>query len=401
MRHQDQVAEARKLLSYYFDTRTTAMADSIYRNPVSDYTCPRQAALEREAFFRRGPINIGLGCLLPKAGDWMTHDSTGVPILLAPQPDSSLSASLNVCRHRGARVAEGSGSGAGSFSCPYHGWTYGLDGTLLARPDERSFSALERTACGLRTLPVIEKYGMIWVCPTPGPALDVDDLLGGLAADFAAYGFDTFHHYETRALQRRINWKLAVDTFLESYHVGVLHYDTIGPLYYANRSTFDGFDVNLRWVIPRRTIGELRGLPEDRWDLIGQTVIVYLLFPNTVLVMVQDHLETWHIFPAGNGADETRMYVSLYTPEPALTDSAKRHWDNNFDLLMATVENQDFPVSEGIQRGFYSGAQDDIVFGRNEPALHHFHRMVKSALVQCPGPSQSESKFGVLPSTNS
>ena len=75
MRHQDQVAQARKLFSY-LDTRTTAMAESVYRNPVSDYTCPRQAALEREMLFPRGPIKIGLGCLLPNPGDWMTHDYT-------------------------------------------------------------------------------------------------------------------------------------------------------------------------------------------------------------------------------------------------------------------------------------------------------------------------------------
>ena len=86
MRQQDQIAEARKLLSYR-DTRTTAMADSVYRNPVSDYTCPRQAVLEREVLFRRGPINIGLGWLLPNPGDSMTHDYTGVPILLTRQPD--------------------------------------------------------------------------------------------------------------------------------------------------------------------------------------------------------------------------------------------------------------------------------------------------------------------------
>jgi hypothetical protein len=96
MRQQDPVAEAGKLLSY-LDTRTTAMADSIYRNPVSDYTCRRRAALEREVFFRRGAINIGLGCLLPNPGDWMTHDYTGVPILLLRRPDGLLSASLNVC----------------------------------------------------------------------------------------------------------------------------------------------------------------------------------------------------------------------------------------------------------------------------------------------------------------
>jgi phenylpropionate dioxygenase-like ring-hydroxylating dioxygenase large terminal subunit len=379
MRYQDQVAEARKLLSY-LDARTTAMTEGVYRNPVTDYTCPQQAALERAAFFRYGPINIGLGCLLPNPGDYMTHDYTGVPILLVRRPDGSLGACLNVCRHRGARVAEGYGAGATSFCCPYHGWSYGLDGSLVARPDERSFTELDRASCSLRALQAVERYGMVWVCPTPQVTFEMDELLADLPPDLAACGFDAYHHYETRVLQRRINWKLAVDTFLESYHIGVLHRETISPLFYANRSTFDAFGRNLRWVLPRRTIGELRATPEDQWDLIAHTAIVYLLFPNTVLVMAQDHLESWHMFPAGNGVDETLMYISFYTPEPALSDSARRHWNNNFDLIMATVEKQDFPISEGIQRGFYSGAQDEIVFGRNEPALQHCHRAIKAAL---------------------
>lgn len=258
--------------------------------------------------------------------------------------------------------------------------TYGLDGVLTARPDEPSFAALDRGRHGLRPLPLVEKYGMVWVCPTPDADFEADAVLGGVAADFAAYGFAGYHHYETRVLQRRINWKLAIDTFLESYHVGVLHHDTISPLFHSNRGTFDAFGRNLRWAIARRTIDELRGLPEAEWDLISHTAIIYVLFPNTVLIMQRDHIETWHMFPAGNGIDETLMYVSLYTPEPAATDSARRHWNNNFDLLMATVEHQDFPVSEGIQRGFGSGAQDAIVFGRNEPALQHYHRSVTEAL---------------------
>jgi phenylpropionate dioxygenase-like ring-hydroxylating dioxygenase large terminal subunit len=113
--------------------------------------------------FRRGPINIGLGCLLPNPGDWMTHDYTGVPVLLGRQAEGSLGAFVNVCRHRGARVAEGCGSGAGSFSCHYHGWTYGLDGKLVARPDERSVATFDRSTCGLRALPVAEKYGTVWL----------------------------------------------------------------------------------------------------------------------------------------------------------------------------------------------------------------------------------------------
>jgi phenylpropionate dioxygenase-like ring-hydroxylating dioxygenase large terminal subunit len=139
----------------------------------------------------------------------------------------------------------------------------------VACPDERSFTAVDKVTHGLRTLPVVEKYGIVRVCPTPAANLDIDGLLAELANEFAGYGFDSYHQYETRVLHRRINWKLAVDTFLESYHIGVLHRETISPLFYANRSTFNGFGRNLRWTLPRRTIGELRALPEQQWDLIA------------------------------------------------------------------------------------------------------------------------------------
>ena len=378
MNRPEQFAEARKLLAY-LDHRTTALADGIYRNPVSDYTCPEQAERERELFFRNGPINIGLSGLLPRAGDWMTHDYAGVPILILRRADGSLGAFFNVCRHRGARIVEGCGNGAKSLSCPYHGWTYGLDGSLVARPDDPSFTAAERATHGLRALPVSEKYGMIWVGARPGMRLDIDGPLDGVAADLAAYELDRYHHYETRVLRREMNWKLAVDTFCETYHLSYLHPDTVSPLFHSNRATFDAFGRNHRLIAARRTIDELRGQPEDSWNVFDHTAMIYVLFPNTIFLFQRDHVETWHMFP-GDRVDSCAMYVSLYIPEPVASDSAKQHWDNNFNLLMATVEYQDFPTCEGMQRGFSSGAQDSIVFGRNEPALQHFHRGVRAAL---------------------
>jgi phenylpropionate dioxygenase-like ring-hydroxylating dioxygenase large terminal subunit len=380
MRRQDQIAEARKLLAH-IDNRTTALADGIYRHPVTDYTCPGQAARERALLFEDGPLNIGLSALLLRAGDWMTHDYAGLPLLLARRDDGSLAAFLNVCRHRGARIAEGCGDRARSFSCPYHGWTYGLDGSLISRPEEVSFPTVDRTAHGLRELPAVEKYGMIWVGTRPGIALDIDRELAGLGDDLASYNLESYHHYETRTLRREMNWKLAVDTFCETYHLSYLHHDTISPLFYNNRATFDAFGRNHRLVAARRTIDELRGRPEAEWDVYADTAIVYVLFPNTVFIFQRDHVESWHIFP-GDRPDRCSMYVSLYIPEPVASDSAKRHWDNNFNLLMATVELQDFPTCEGMQRGFLSGAQDSIVFGRNEPALQHFHRSVTTALAE-------------------
>ncbi|HUH83709.1 MAG TPA: SRPBCC family protein [Stellaceae bacterium] len=379
MLHQDQVEQARKLLAH-LEGRSTALADGIYRNPVSDYTCPQQAAREREVFFRLSPICIGLSCLLPQPRDFLTHDYTGVPILLIRQAEGRLRAFLNVCRHRGARLANGRGSDARDFSCPYHGWCYGLDGALLSRPDEGSFAEIDKAARALRELPLVEKYGVIWVSPTPDARFDIDTRLSGLECDLEAYRLASYHHYETRVLQRRINWKVAVDTFLELYHLNVLHPRTVGPILYTNLATFDAFGRNLRMIGARRSIGELRQTPERDWDLIRHSAVVYVLFPNTVFIMQGDHVESWHMFPAGNGVDETLMYASLYTPEPALTDSARRHWDRNMDLLMATVEKEDFPLSEGMQRGFYSGAQQEVIFGRNEPSLQHFHKSVTAAL---------------------
>ncbi len=382
MRRHDQIAEARKLLAH-LDQRTTALAEGVYRNPVTEYFCPDQAALERDLLFRQGAINIGLSCLLPNSGDWMTHDYAGTPILLVRRADGTLGAFLNVCRHRGARVANGCGGAAKSLSCPYHGWTYGLDGALMARPDELSFAAAERATHGLRALPAVEKYGMIWVGLRPETRIDLDAMLAGLGDDLAAYRLDSYHHYETRVLRRKMNWKLAVDTFGETYHLQHLHPDTVSPLFHSNRCTFDAFGPNHRMLAARRSFEELRGVPEDQWDVFDHTVVICVLFPNTVFTFQRDHVETWHMFP-GDTPEETVMYVSLYIPEPIDNPKAKQHWDNNFNLLMATVEMEDFPTCEGMQRGFHSGAQDAITFGRNEPALQHFHKSIRAALAGAP-----------------
>ena len=266
------------------------------------------------------------------------------------------------------------------FLCPYHAWSYATDGRLIARPDERSFADVDAANCSLRELPVTEKYGMIYVSPTPGVGIDVDALLSGAQCDMAAYKLDTYHHYETRVLQRKINWKMVVDTFLETYHLQFLHRKTVDPILFSNTATFDAFGPNLRMIAARRTIGELRKLAEPAWNLIPYTVIIYVLFPNTVFIMQGDHVETWHVFPAGDSTDEFVMYISLYTPEKAETESARRHWDRNMKLLLDTVEKEDFPLVRGHSARLLFGRAGRNPFGRNEPALQHFHRSVKTAL---------------------
>lgn len=378
MLQAEQIALGHRLFEY-IDTRATAMADGVYHQPVEEYVSPAVAARETEVLFRGQPLCVGMSGLLPEPGAYFTHDLGGLPLLLTRAEDGQARAFLNVCRHRGARVAEACGTGR-VFVCPYHAWSYGLDGRLVARPEDAAFEGAPRDAHGLTELPAVERDGLLWVSPRPEGMFDLQAHLGGLGAELESFGLAGFHHYESRVLRRRMNWKLLVDTFLESYHFCVLHKDSICSIFHDNLTTFDRWGPHFRLVAARRTIEQMRTQPETEWNLLPHMVGIYVFFPNVVLVWQLDHIELWQIFPGENAPEDSVVLLSLYTPEPAITDSARRHWDNNLDLVVHVVENEDFPVGEGIQRGFHAGAQDHITFGRNEPALAHFHRTVTAAL---------------------
>src|SRR5689334_18495195 len=157
MEHATQVALTRRVLDFV-DRGSTELAEAIYLNPTSTYTSAKQGEREREALFRRHPLLFGLSCELPKPGDYRADDLSGVPVLVVRAGDGRLRAFLNVCRHRGAKVATGSGSGKRMFVCPYHAFTYDLDGRLMKLHAE-GFSGVTCEERSLVPIPVAEKYG--------------------------------------------------------------------------------------------------------------------------------------------------------------------------------------------------------------------------------------------------
>jgi phenylpropionate dioxygenase-like ring-hydroxylating dioxygenase large terminal subunit len=378
MQQATQIALARRVFDFV-ERDTTELADAIFLNPVASYTCPQQAQRERDRLFRDHPLFFGLSCELPKPGDYRADDLSGMPVLVVRAQDGRLRAFLNVCRHRGAKVATGSGSGKRVFVCPYHAFTYDLEGRLT-KLQSQGFPELTCEERSLVQIPVAERHGLIWVRATPGGEIDVDALLGGLAPEMASYNLASYSHYETRTLTKEMNWKLVIDTFLETWHVATLHRETVGPIFQPNVNAFDAFGYNGRLIIPRRSLLGLRKEPESSWDLLMHSAIVYTLFPNALLVWQGDHVETWRSFPVGTDTSRCTAEAALFTPTPATADKAKQHWDRNMDLLMRTVDAEDFPVCLDIQRGFAAQAQQHMTFGRNEPALAHYHRSLRQAL---------------------
>jgi len=377
MEHAEQTALAARLLAY-IDEGSLQLGEDVYRQPVDEYTSPAQARREHQQLFRAQPLCVGFSGDLPGPGSYRVHDLSGLPLLLVRDAQGRFGAFLNVCRHRGARVAEACGTARG-FTCPYHAWVYGLDGALVGRPEDGAFPGVDRARHGLRPLSAEERHGMLWVHPTPGEQLELAQGLGALDRELAGFDLGRFHPYATRVLKRRMNWKLALDTFLESYHFCVLHKDSICSIFHQNLATFDTYGSHFRLVTPRRSIDRLRGQPPGEWQVLPHLVILYVLFPNCVLVWQGEQVELWQIFPDGDDPASSLLQLTLYSPMPAETEKARRHWDRNLELVLHVVENEDFPVGEGIQAGFQSGAQSHIVFGRNEPALAHFHQAITAA----------------------
>jgi phenylpropionate dioxygenase-like ring-hydroxylating dioxygenase large terminal subunit len=313
-------------------------------------------------------------------------------MLISRGRDGKLRAFLNVCRHRGAKVATGCGK-ASVFSCPYHAWTYDIEGKVRGIPEERSFPGIRAERPGLTPLPLCERYGMVWVIATPAgdraETFDVDPWLSGLGPEFAKFGFDKYHYWDRRAVEEPMNWKLIVDTFQESYHIGFLHRNSLTGILHTNVSDFEPFGLNQRLVFPRTKLARLKDQPEESWDLMWNSTLIYTLFPNTIFVVQGDHVESHRIYPRENRVDRSVMETSLYIPKPAVTDEEKLHWQKNMDLVMKVVTTEDFPAGRTMQIGFQSGAQTHVIYGRNEPGLIHHHRSLDKALADSTGAAQA------------
>ena len=172
---------------------------------------------------------------------------------------------------------------------------------------------------------------------------------------------------------------MAVDTFLEAYHLAALHEESVAPIFVGNLCAADRFGPHHRMIAVRRSFAALRDSAEAERDFLRHTIELYTLFPNAVFIHQADHVELWRMFP-GPTPDECTVHLSLYVPEPPATEKARQHWAANLQLAVDAVDREDFRLGEGIQRGFRSGAQDHVTYGRNEPALIHFHRSLRRTL---------------------
>ena len=225
-----------------------------------------------------------------------------------------------------------------------------------------------------------EAHGLIFACTERGASLRVDDALQGMQEELGPYGLADYCHIETRTQEVAFNWKLVIDTFTEPYHIPWLHQSSIAPHYYFDRWVFDAYrGLHGRFIGLRKSLAsELEKAPGKERRLLPHATTQYLLLPNAVLCHQIDHVELWRVTPLA--VDRTRVATSVFAPRPPASDRERAYWVKNLDVLLDVTNTEDFPAMARIQQNLASGAVPEVVYGKMEPALVHFHESVNAAL---------------------
>jgi phenylpropionate dioxygenase-like ring-hydroxylating dioxygenase large terminal subunit len=359
------------------DANHSDFADSMMLVPAEEYRDPARHAREIEMVFRRRPLLVALAADIPEAGDFTTMEIAGRPIVVVRGEDGTARTFLNACRHRGRSVAEDCFGHARRMTCPYHSWVYDTEGKLVGIPGKEGFADLD--VDGLVAYPTAERAGAVFSILTVGVPLDIDEWLGDMQSALEMLNLTKLHRHDVETKLPSGNWKATADGYLDGYHLGYLHRNTIGGKSITNRNTYDLYGPHVRIGFANKPILDHRDIPVDEWpEPYDCFSLVHYVFPN---ISISGHphrsLMVSRIFP-GPGVGESTVIQYQYFRDPLDTDDKLADAEAKRQRYRDVTYEEDFLTVLDITRrvDVLAEAGDVFRFGRNEMGNQNLHRWV-------------------------
>lgn len=365
--------ESLKEIVHAYDSR--APLAEAYTIPASWYTDERIASLEKHAIFHRGWQLVGRTDQVSRCGEFFTADLLGEPLLIARGADGVLRGFYNVCRHHAAAVVTETSGKAAHFRCPYHGWTYGIDGALKGTPDFDGVCDFDRSKNGLVPVRVDCWENFVFVNLYP-QAESLPQFLGSLIGRVAALRLGSLHFYERRTYDLNCNWKVYVDNYLDGgYHVPHLHKGLNSVLEYANYTIENAERFSLQSSPVKTTT---QGADTDAAATRhGDRAYYFWQYPNFMLNWYEGYLDTTLVLPLT--IDSCRVIFDFYFGDAS--ESAGEH-NRQSVSVSHRVQEEDVAICEAVQRGLHSRAyQAGRLSVRREAGEHLFHRLLYADFV--------------------
>lgn len=358
------------------DNNTTDQTTGTLTVPSKNYTDPELWEKEMELIFKKVPVFVALTQEIPKAGDYKTFQFLDKPLLITRTNDGSARVMLNVCPHRAMTLAQKPCGNQSRFTCQYHGWMFTNDGALRGVADQEKFGEFDKSENGLVQLPVYERGGMIFTVLEPQGEVDFEDYLGEALSDIERLGMDKWHYCGRREI-KGANWKVAYDGYLEGYHFGAAHPETIAKRSFTNVMEFDFYGPHTLIGFAHLAIKEkLKDVPEDQYHEYENNGYDWIrtLFPNVSIFVAPEITMVSQIMP-GPTPGENTTYLNFIHPTKPVEEDAEL--EKIMDWLRDVVDEEDYYVGLEIQKGLESGAYENVTFGRNERGNQVFHKWIE------------------------
>ncbi len=358
-----------QILSSYNDQAALSEASTI---PAPWYVDPRIAELERLGVFSRTWQLVACTDQLQKPGEFVATRLAGEPIVVVRGSDGTLRAFYNVCRHHAAAVVTQPCGQAAMLQCPYHGWKYGLDGSLKGMPEFEGVENFDRARNGLVPIRVETWECFVFVNLDP-QAAPLQEFLGGLVKRVAPLGISKLHSFDRRTYDIHCNWKVYVDNYLDGgYHVPHLHKGLSSVLDYK-QYTIENEDRYCLQSSPLVASDEDASTGATRK---GDRARYFWQYPNLMINCYEGYMDTNYVVPVD--ADHCTVIFGFYFSD---VSAARRAHNNESVNVGNRVQDEDLGICEDVQCGLKSRAYGSGRLSvRREAGEHLFHQLLAGDL---------------------